>query len=186
MGLVVARCALAALLAVGALAACIPANRTWTSAGGGTEMPPEVAGPLPEGAEDWERDNDPLPATALVKFQSLARGPNVAGNYRWVLHDDGRLFVARNSADAAATGAVFDTALPATPTKTLPPATVKAVEQRLRDAKFATQPPYQANPSTQDGSWYIVTARLDGKLHEVIYDAYYPALVTYLDEIAAR
>jgi hypothetical protein len=54
----------------------------------------------------------------------------------------------------------------------------------LRDAKFAGQPPYQANPSAQDGSWHVVTARLDGRVHEVIYDAFEPPLVRYLGGVA--
>jgi hypothetical protein len=109
--------------------------------------------------------------------------PDVSRNYRWVLHSDGRLFCPqlarrrrqRRRLRHRAAGDTDDD---------LPPATVAEVERRLRAVGFARQAPYQANPRVQDGSWYIVTARLDGQVHEVVYDAFYPPLITYLDALA--
>jgi hypothetical protein len=140
-------------------------------------------GPLPDGAEDWEYDQDPLPPEALVKFQSLSRGPDVSRNYRWILYPDGRLFLARHSGNVAETSIVFDTELPSIPTKILDVATVKQVEKKLRNSNFFNQAPYQFNQGVQDGSWYVVTARLDNKIHQVIYDAYAPPLVDFLETI---
>lgn len=142
-------------------------------------------GPLPPNFA-MKRDTDPLPPAALVKFQAISRGPRPAGNHRWLLYTDGRLYLARHSGVADSERLPFDTPLPATPTLTLPRARVAEVERRLREADFVTQPPYQVDPSVEGGAYFIVTARLDGVVHEVFYEAYTPPLVEYLAAIPPR
>lgn len=146
-------------------------------------MPSGVwSGPIPPDFE-MTRDTDPLPPDALVKFQWINRGPNPRYNYRWVLYGDGRLFLARHSGRVDRYTGPFDIPLPAAPTKTLPASLVRQVEQQLRKADFLHQPPYQARPKVEDGTFYVVTARLDGTVHEVIYEAYAPSLVAFLERI---
>ena len=142
-------------------------------------------GPLPPNFA-MKRDTDPLPPEALVKFQAISRGPRPAGNHRWLLYRDGRLFLARHSGVADSARLPFDTPLPDTPTLTLPPEQVAEVERRLRQANFTTQPPYQVDPGVEGGAYFIVTARLDGVVHEVIYEAYAPPLVEFLAAIPPR
>ncbi len=142
-------------------------------------------GPIPE---DYElaRDQDPLPPEALVKFQFISRGPDGSGNYRWLLYSDGRLFLARHSGNVDIDTLPFDTDLPETPTKTLKSSFVKKVENQLKSADFLDQPPYQLREGVEGGAWYIVTARIDDQVHEVIYEAYSPSLVDFLQTVASR
>jgi hypothetical protein len=166
----------------------LPATPTLAArpTGGAATMTASIQkGPLPPNFA-MKRDTDPLPPGALVKFQAISRGPRPAGNHRWLLYDDGRLFLARHSGAADSDRLPFDTPLPDAPTLTLPRERVAEVERRLREARFAGEPPYQVNPSVQDGAYFIVTARLDGAVHEVIYEAYAPPLVEFLGDIPPR
>ena len=166
--------------------------------GPGEGAPEGAAMPTPSGVQTGPvpadldprlaaRDVDPLPPDALVKLQSIGRGKSPAKNYRWVLHGDGRLFLARHSGDTSGDWRVpFDTALPAAPTKTVRAGTVKRVGEELKRAGFAGQPPYQVNPQTEDGTAWVVTARIDGAVHEVIYEGFQPPLVAALDKVTSE
>ena len=163
-----------------------PGATTPTPTGGPATMPKGiVSGALPPGFQ-MARDTDPLPPEALVKFQVISRGPNPRNNLRWVLYLDGRFFLAGHSGRVANPALPFDVPLPALPTRTLSASQVAQVEARLRSADFPHQPPYQARPNVEDGTYYIVTARLAGETHEVIYEAYSPPLVTYLEQLGAE
>src|SRR5690606_35034612 len=98
---------------------------------------------------------------------------------------DGRWFLAWHSGDTSDWQTPFDTDLPPTATKQLPGAVVNEVKKQLQSADFSTQSPYQVDQTVEDGSFYIVTARIDGKVHEVIYEGVYPALVEFLDTIVS-
>jgi hypothetical protein len=127
------------------------------------------------------RDKSRLPSDALVRFQVISRGKNPGHNYRWVLHEDGNLYYARHSGDTSGDYRdPFDTDLPSEPTKRLSADAVDEVMAQLDEADFANEDRYQADPSVEDGSFYVVTARIEGKVHEVIYDGARPPLVTYL------
>lgn len=141
-----------------------------------------TAGALPDDLDErlTRRDTTPLPAGALLRLQVINRGKNPIPNYRWLLYDDGRLFLARHSGDTSDPRTPFDTPLPDRPTRTLDQARVEQVRQRLAADGFSRQPPYQADPRVDDGAFTVVTARLDGGVHEVIYDAYAPPLVEFL------
>lgn len=129
-----------------------------------------------------QRDTSPLPAEALVRVQVINRGQTPQANYRWVLYKDGRWFLNRHSNDFRTWQTPFDSDLPTAPTQILPASRVAEVETALRRADFANQPPYQEDRTAQDGSYIVVTARLDGAVHEVIYNAVYNPLVDYLRE----
>jgi hypothetical protein len=146
-----------------------------------------TAGPIPENLDIrlQRRDTEPLPAGALVRFQAISRAKDPSNNYRWLLYDDGRWFMAWHSGDTSGDWQVpFDTELPANPTRTLPRNVMNEIRQKLREANLPGQQPYQADPTVEDGSYYVVTAMVEGREYEIIYDAVYPALVEYFDMLA--
>ncbi len=128
------------------------------------------------------RDTTPLAEGALVRFQLISRAKNPGRNYRWVLYEDGRWFLARHSGQVVSAEIPFDTELPAQPTSTLSAAVVATTRKLLEAEDFLRQPPYQAE-AVKDGSFYVVTARLSGRVHEVIYEAVSNPLTTYLRAI---
>jgi len=144
-----------------------------------------VAGPIPEDLDLRliRRDTEPLPAGALIKFQAISRAKNPSNNYRWILYEDGRWFMAWHSGDTSDWQTPFDTELPAEPTANLARRDVQKIEKEIKNAGFAGQSPYLADPRVEDGTYYVVTARLKDQVHEVIYDAAYPPLVEFLDGI---
>ncbi len=142
------------------------------------------SGPVPE-RFDLQRDQSPLPLEALVKFQAIARGNDVWVNHRWVLYRDGRLYLAWNTGHDGYSTLPFDTELPDTPTQVLDKDSVNQVETQLRAGDFLQQPPYQIDTTVEDGTFYIVTARIDSKIHEVIYEAYESPLVDFLYNIGS-
>lgn len=143
-------------------------------------------GPVPEQLDLRlkRRDTQPLPPDALLKFQLINRGKNPAVNYRWVLYEDGRWFFARHSGGDSDWQTPFDTELPEAPTRQLPADVVNEVKEKLQVADFLTQPAYQINQDVRDGGYRIVTARIDGKVHEVIYVAVNSPLLETLEKIA--
>jgi hypothetical protein len=145
-------------------------------------MNPRItSGPIPADLLP-NRDRSPLPPDAVVKFQSIGRLlPDL--NYRYVLLRDGSLFYAAHSGAPGDARVLFDTPLPAVATRKLSGRQVAAVEKALRKHRFVEQPPHQVDPQVQDGSIYVVTARVDGREHEVIYEAYAPPLVELLEEL---
>jgi hypothetical protein len=144
-----------------------------------------IAGPIPDELDLrlQNRDTSPLADDALVRFQFINRGPHPGINYRWVLMEDGRLFVARHSGDTSDPYTPFDTDLPSDPTTTVDRDVVTRVRDALTGSEFAGQPPYQADPTVEDGTFAVVTARIDGTVHEVIYEAVAPAPVGALAQL---
>ena len=144
-----------------------------------------VAGPIPEDLDLRliRRDIDPLPPDALMKFQAISRAKDPSNNYRWILYEDGRWFMAWHSGDTSDWQTPFDTELPTEPTAKIAKRDVKKIEKELMNAGFAGQSPYLADPRVEGGTYYVVTARQENQVHEVIYDAAYPPLVEYLDGI---
>ena len=170
------------------LAACTPAgddNLADPDQGDDAMNGNVVAGPIPEDLDLRliRRDTDPLPPDALIKFQAISRAKDPSNNYRWILYEDGRWFMAWHSGDTSDWQTPFDTVLPAEPTAMIAKRDVKKIEKELKNAGFAGQSPYLADPRVEDGTYYVVTARLKDQVHEVIYDAAYPPLVEYLDGI---
>jgi hypothetical protein len=140
------------------------------------------SGPIPEHLDVRleRRDTSPLPPDALVKFQMISRSKRSYLNYRWVLYEDGRWFLARHSGADIDWQIPFDTDLPSTPTRRLPARVVDRVRKQLQDNEFLDQPPYLANKLVKDGDFFVVTARSEGRVHEVIYEAVSPPPVDYL------
>lgn len=124
------------------------------------EVPAQLAGDLAG------RDTTPLAAGMLVKYQYISLIPTRATNFRFVVYKDGRLYYAINSGEE--NDPVFNTPLPGKPNRILPAEVVAAIEAQLEAVDFFKQPPYVAIPS-RGGAVSIVTARQDGRVHEVWY-----------------
>lgn len=132
------------------------------------------------------RDKTALPAEALLRFQLINRGKNPGPNYRWLLYEDGRWFLARRSSESTPWEVPFNTDLPAEPTRQLPAEVVNNVKAQLQKAKFFNQAPYQVDNSVKDGGFYVVTAQMEGQTHEVIYVAGSSPLLNFLKGLAAK
>lgn len=130
------------------------------------------------------RETTPLPPGTWLRFQAINRGKNPRHNYRWILYEDGKLFFTAHSGDTSDWQTPFDIGWPATPSQNLARQRVDEVKKRLDEADFFAQSPYQVDNTVEDGGFYIVTARLDSREHEVIYEAIYPPLVEFLKTIA--
>jgi YD repeat-containing protein len=116
------------------------------------------------------RDTSPLPDGAWLRFQAIARAPDPRTNHRWVLYDDGRLYLAWHSRDSEG-DAPFDTDLPDEPTVVLDGATVSELRALVDAGGVASSPPFVQAPDVEGGMWRVVTVRSpDGTVHEVIYD----------------
>jgi hypothetical protein len=130
------------------------------------------------------RDTTALPPKALIRLQVINRGKNPALNYRWLVYEDGSFFLAKHSGDTSGDYRIpFDTELPTEPTTRLPASTVKSIKQNLEQVHFLEQAPYHVDNSVDDGGFYVITARVNGKVHEVIYEAAVTPLVEFLETI---
>jgi hypothetical protein len=147
-----------------------------------------VKGPLPKQLPDRMklRDQRPLPDGALLRFQQMSRGRSPAYNRRWVLFSDGRVYYDRHRGNERDWSSPFKEDLRPKADTNISPESVKAVESWLREADFFDEPPYQVDHGVRDGDNFFVTARLDDRLHEVIYAAVYPPLVENLLNLIAQ
>lgn len=143
-------------------------------------------GPLPEDLDERvrNRDSGPLPEGAFLRFQSISHSPDPRTNHRWVLYEDGRLFLAFHSRDTA--GAVpFDTPLPKKPTARLDSDTVDELRHLLVAEELPELAPYQCRPG-EGGMWQVVTARMEGGEFEVVYDRASTPLIDRLQRVASE
>ncbi len=141
-------------------------------------------GPVPDDFGRWKEAWDsPLPSDALLRFEVMSRGPNPKHNYRWLLDEDRYWYLARHSGDTNDSDLPFDTDLPAEPTNRLKRGTIRKIKRELKKANLAEQAPYTLDRGVRGGGIYIVTTRIDSEVHQVIYDAAYPPLVEFLEEI---
>lgn len=179
---------LLALLAMMLAPACPPDTPTTPRPTSATRMGDAVGGPVPSELDVRleRRDDSALDDRTVVRFQRINRGPDPSINYRWLLYDDGRIFVARHSGDTSDPYEPFDTPLPDTPTAVLGDDEVAALRAGLQEADFSSQAPYQVDETVEDGVFTVVTARLGGSVHEVIYEAVQPPPVPRLERLLDR
>ena len=139
-------------------------------------------GPLPKRLSPKleKRDTRPLPPEALIRLQQISRGKNPSNNFRWLLFLDGRVYHDVHHGGESDWSSPFTDDLAAEPLQTLAAETVADVENWLRQADFLDEPPYQIDENVRGGDIFVVTARLDDRLHEVIYSAVYPPLIDNL------
>ena len=142
--------------------------------------------PTEQAQDRVKQDDFGFPEGALVSYEQVSLGIRVYTNYRWILYHDGRWFLGRNRATYGGQKGQFESDLPSTPTKVLPPAVVLEVEDQLRAADFPRQPSQQPEPTMQDGAQVTITARLHGQVHQITCEGSYPPFVTYLMRFAWR
>jgi hypothetical protein len=158
---------------------------------GNTKAPGKVtgAGPVPDDLDERvvNRDLDPLPTNALVKFQAISHSPDPRTNVRWILFENGDVRLAYHS--KRTDGAVpFDTKLPKKPAGTVDKSTVDEIRELLAAENFAALAPYQWRDG-EGGAYFVVTARNgdggggEGDVHEVIYDRASTPLVDRLQGV---
>lgn len=130
------------------------------------------------------RDTRPLPAGALLRFQTISHHPDPRTNHRWELYDDGAVHLAFHSRDDEGP-APFDTELPDAPTGRLEESSVAEIRTLLEEEGFAELAPHQQLDG-EDGSWRVVTARVGGVEHEVVFDRVTTPLVERLRRVPAE
>lgn len=180
--------AVSLLLSAGCGGGSPPAVRDPSAGAGGSVAAAEPrGGAVPEGLDlrIARRDVSELPAGALVRVQVIGLEKSPVNNYRWILYDDGRWFLARHSDDSNDWQNPFDTDYPADPTRRLPARDVKAVRKQLVSSRFDTQPAWQGDLRVEGGDAVVVTARLGTRAHEVIYQAVTNPLVEFLRRFVA-
>lgn len=116
-----------------------------------------------------ERDKQPVGEGALVRFQKIGMGPGIGRNFRLVVMDDGRLYLARNTEGTSERDAVYNVPLPQEPATMLAGAVVADIRAKMDEVEFFDEGPYVARERVRDGSLSIVTARRHGREHEVWY-----------------
>lgn len=127
---------------------------------------------------------EPLAADVVVAVADIARGKSPALNYRWELHEDGRVFVVRHSGKGGDWQIPFDQPLPAKPALRLPAARVTEVRGWFDDA-FMQHPGYEAVRG-HDGTWVIVRVRGKAGVHSVVYENVQDPLLDKLAVLVPR
>ncbi|MCL4869975.1 MAG: hypothetical protein KJ063_13495 [Anaerolineae bacterium] len=125
----------------------------------------------------------PLPEGVLLRFQAINRGKDPSYNYYWQLHEDGRWFHVWHSGDTTEWQTPFDTPLPDEPTTIFPEPVMHQIREQLVEAQLMDQPRYQQDATVEDGSYYVVTARQNEQVYEIIYEAVSPPLVAFLEKL---
>lgn len=129
------------------------------------------------------RDTTPLPEGSWLRFQAINRGKDPSYNYRWLLYEDGRWFNTWHSGDTSDWQTPFDTPLPQEPTAELPASLMQQIREQLLLSHFMTQPTWQQDRAMEDGSYYVLTVKHGGQIHEVIYNGTAPSPVSFLEKI---
>ena len=154
------------------------------------------SGPMPAASELdprlAARDTRPLPANAQLRFQAISRTPDPRANHRWVLLDDGSLFLSFHSDDSeGATPYDRDLDLSAPTTEIETKARVELLNVVFGDlgggVSFGKLDPFQQGPpGAEGGMWRVVTARLqDGTWHEVVFDRVNNPMLDALQRVAS-
>jgi hypothetical protein len=116
-------------------------------------------------------DQPPLPEGALLRFQHIYRGEGTAGNFRFVVYEDGRVFAQDNGGSDSDPPVLFTAPYPAQPTRVLGAAEVERIRAQIRQQGFLSLAPgYAPSHKVFGGDMQILEVRIDGKEHRVITD----------------
>lgn len=126
----------------------------------------------------------PMPDDVIVSFYYISAAKDYSPNYRWELHQDGRLFLVHHSGKNIAFDVTFDRPLPLEPTHILTQAQIQALYSQFEQARFFEQPKFQKRPNVEGGSIVIIRARRGDIFHEVVYENVEDSLVEYLYSVA--
>jgi hypothetical protein len=125
-----------------------------------------------------------IPGDVIVSFYYISISKDYSPNYRWELHQDGRLFLVHHSGKNISFDITFDHPLPLKPTKILTKSQIQALNSQFEQAKFFEQPKFQKRLNVEGGSCVIVRVRHGDKSHEVVYENVESSLIEYLYSIA--
>ncbi|WP_428268379.1 hypothetical protein [Haliangium sp.] len=128
----------------------------------------------------------PLPSGALMRYQIIRLGVGCRGNYRFLLHADGRVFMQENGARANCEPPQrFDADYPAEPMGTLTQAQVDEIKALMRKHDFfALSVGYKRPNRRFDGAMEILEVQLEGKTHRVVLEKVeHPAVSALRDAV---
>jgi hypothetical protein len=172
--------ATAAILATAALACSSPAPHAERGESPTKSQPSQPSQPrttMPNAVEDPGlaplpgMETDPLPADVLLRVQAVELGDFTRANYRLRLHDDGRLFVQKNSRAGrdATPPERFAAPWPAAPDRTLDPAAMDEIRREIRARHpFDLAAGYRDPQSGSEGALRVFELQLDGKHQRVV------------------
>jgi hypothetical protein len=113
---------------------------------------------------------------------AMAKSPNT--NYRYTLTRDGALFYVQHSTKPGDWQVPFDQPLPTKPSTRVDAAKVDALVAELTSAGFFDHPGYEADPQTEDGSYWIVRARRGKDVHAVVFQNVQPPYLADLTSLS--
>jgi len=126
----------------------------------------------------------PLADDVVVALDHVAMEKSPKTNYRFTATADGSVFYVQRSSKPGDWQVPFDQPLPARPARKLEAGTIAAVLAKLTAAGFFDHPGYEADPTAQDGSFWIVRARHGKDVHAVVYQNIQPAFLADLTAIS--
>ena len=126
--------------------------------------------------------SEPISDGVIVSCYYIAASKNPRNNYRWELHQDGRLFAVQHSGQNPSFEITFDQPLPSQPTKILSKDEIQTLYSQLEQAKFFDQPKLQRIP-VEGGIYVILRVRQGDRTHEVVYENVENPLFKYLYSI---
>jgi hypothetical protein len=111
----------------------------------------------------------PLADDVVIALDTVAMGKSPSYNYRFTLAKDGSLFYVQHSTKNGDWQVPFDQPLPAKAATKVDAAKVDALLAKLTAAGFFDHPGYEADPQTEDGTFWIVRARRGKDVHAVVF-----------------
>jgi hypothetical protein len=126
----------------------------------------------------------PLGDDVAIAFDHVAMAKSPKTNYRFTVTTDGSVFYVQRSNKPGDWQVPFDQPLPGKPARKLEAGKLDALLARLASAGFFDHPGYEADPGTEDGSYWIVRARRGKDVHAVVYQNVQPAFFADLTAIS--
>jgi len=126
----------------------------------------------------------PVAADVLLSYAYVARAKSPSGNFRYELHEDGRIFSVEHSGAGRDWQVPFDEPLPDEPERVVDAKKIAEVRRVLEEHGFFAHPGYEARVGTKGGAYTIVRARKNGELHTVVFENVKSPLLDFLYDLA--
>lgn len=118
---------------------------------------------------------------AFLSFQMISRTPDPSANLRFTLTQEGEMRVDHHSGDVSEYSEYpFDREFSEAETRTISPEKMDQLHTLLKEPDFFREPIFQKDTAVEDGSYFVVAVRQDGRVHEVVFEAWEPPLVSFL------
>lgn len=118
----------------------------------------------------------PMDPAVVLAVMNVAMAKSPRGNYRYTLTASGALHYVQHSRKADDWQVPFDRPLPSKPSSQVSPAQVSDLLAKLKATGFFSHPGYEADPTVEDGTYWILRARDGKQLHSVVYQNVPPRL----------